>query len=230
MKFSRLIFLFSVLVIAVVIAAAGMFFLSQLSNSQPTPNPNQSPTPASEIPEDWQTYRNDEFGFEVSYPNDLKLLREDPSTFVSFGKSEQAPTREGSLDIKVLRGVSEKEVLMETRIWTRDEIIQLQRNEPKQFPPDFNAEAFTETQEYWLFEPVNSYPTPVQEILVNGKKALVGEFDIRLGDTEEGYMGLGMNSKILLFGGNSVYALIYTSFNTDSVVLRQILSSFRFIE
>ncbi|MEK7542682.1 MAG: hypothetical protein AAB524_03195 [Patescibacteria group bacterium] len=233
-KFFKLILPLSLVAVAVIMGA--VFLLNQSPESQPTPNPSQSPTPAptpqpvAEVPDNWQTYRNEKFGFEVKYPNDLTLLKEDTSTFVSFGKPDRAFIGESSLDIKILKDVSEKKVLSEARIWTKDEIIELHHNEPKQFPPDFNAEEFTKTQEYWFFDPVDPYPTPVQEILVDGKKALTGEFSVRLGDAQGGYLGLGTNSMILLYGNDNTYALIYAGFNADSVVLPKILSTFQFIE
>jgi len=74
MDFSKLKLPFSVLVVAVVIAAAGMFLLGQLSTSQPTPNPTPSPTPTP-IPQtqeqgDWVTYRSEERSIEFEYPRE----------------------------------------------------------------------------------------------------------------------------------------------------------------
>ncbi len=57
-----------------ILLAGGVFLLNQSPEPQPTPNPSPSPSPAPqlviEVPDDWLTYRNDEFGFEVRYPED----------------------------------------------------------------------------------------------------------------------------------------------------------------
>lgn len=78
-----------VIIVIVVGAFIGLFsFTSQEEPNQvvapiPTPIPTPTPTPKAEInTSNWQTYRNDEFGFEVRYPEGW-IFRFVSQTFVS---------------------------------------------------------------------------------------------------------------------------------------------------
>ena len=56
----------------IVLATAGIVYLFIPKGANApfvVPNPQPQPTPVStEIPKDWKTYRNEEYGFEISYP------------------------------------------------------------------------------------------------------------------------------------------------------------------
>jgi hypothetical protein len=76
-----------VITFAVLLTAGFMYGLRQLTGTQPALAPvavTPSPTPVSpasaptlieplEIPDDWLTYRNEEFGFEFLYPGEVKI-------------------------------------------------------------------------------------------------------------------------------------------------------------
>jgi hypothetical protein len=80
-----------VITFAVLLTAGFMYGLRQLTGTQPALAPvavTPSPTPVSpasaptliepaEIPDDWLTYRNEEFGFEVRYPGGLTISETD---------------------------------------------------------------------------------------------------------------------------------------------------------
>ena len=55
----------------------------------PTPTPRPAVLPSSEdvALQGWQTYRNEEYGFEVKYPNDWQIYKQ--STSELFGLSKE---------------------------------------------------------------------------------------------------------------------------------------------
>jgi hypothetical protein len=91
-RFSQLKLPLLVFLSAIVFVIGGIFFFGQTSQppegpttqSTPSPSPVPTPQPAAmpEIPDNWQTYRNAEFGFEVKYPE-------------TFSYSEFKPNKRG---------------------------------------------------------------------------------------------------------------------------------------
>jgi len=77
-----------------ILLIGGFFLLNQSSEPQATPNPTPSPAPTptpqpvAEIPDDWLTYRNDEFGFEVKYPADW-AVNESGTRFYDVAKDNE---------------------------------------------------------------------------------------------------------------------------------------------
>lgn len=92
--------------IAVVVSVAGIFLLRELS---PAPAPSQQPQvpdtsdfTLSEV-EGWQTYRNDEYGFELEYPRDWVQVSSDPREnelfSVGFRREALNPSSEVYADV-----------------------------------------------------------------------------------------------------------------------------------
>ena len=72
------LFLFVALV-AVVVSVGGILLLKTM---QPVPSLTPAPTPQPQVLDTsgWQTYRNDEFGFEVKYPDGWRVIEEDTAS------------------------------------------------------------------------------------------------------------------------------------------------------
>ena len=85
---------------AVLLTVGGILLLQ---NIQPAPSPTPiaqqtpPPTPQQEVLDttDWQTYRNDEFGFEVKYPSDWFAYddRNFPCEYVLFSRKQISDCR-----------------------------------------------------------------------------------------------------------------------------------------
>ena len=65
-----------VFVVAVIIAVGGILLLQGVVRNQVSHTPTFTPSPQPQATKGWQTYRNDEFGFEVKHPAQLPLLSE----------------------------------------------------------------------------------------------------------------------------------------------------------
>ncbi len=78
-------------IVAIVVSVGGIFLLREM-----TPAPIEQPMVAEEEIDtsNWQTYHNDEFGFEVKYPNDWEF--EETEDGVKFRHSEKEYGFEGS--------------------------------------------------------------------------------------------------------------------------------------
>lgn len=95
MKFPQ-VAVFGVLILVVAAGIGAVVWFNQ-EPTQPTPIPSPTPTPSLtptpspipivEIPADWKTYRNEEFGFEVRYPADWKFEQDDNKRYDPRGGS-----------------------------------------------------------------------------------------------------------------------------------------------
>src|SRR3989344_4606694 len=221
-----------VLLGAAILLVGGFFLLNQQGfEPQPTPNPTPAPTPApypkpiGEIPADWLTYRNEEFGFEVKYPPTLVVENENvEKDSVSFANSD-SEILESVLSIRVYRDMNEEEVRREIGFFTKPELLQVA---PHLFPSDRNPEEIFNTAQYWMPWSAGPVPVPVEETSVNGKKALTANVDVRLHLKEGGYCCLGISRELLLFEDNDTY--VWLSTLLDDVSLKQLLSTFRLVD
>ncbi len=60
-----------ILILIAVLLVGGIIYWANTKKVEEPLSPSPSPTPASSIPAGWKTYRSEEYGFEVQYPDDL---------------------------------------------------------------------------------------------------------------------------------------------------------------
>lgn len=82
-------------------------------NSNSSIIPNQANT-------DWQTYRNEKYGYEVKYPADWKIFGSATSAGVAFGKNNQDPNNDGELFIRIDTEKSAARVMADQELVEKD--------------------------------------------------------------------------------------------------------------
>ena len=81
------------ILVILIIIGGGLYLWSQKTATDPN---DGSPTSITDGTADWKTYRNEEYGFELGYPNDLFVKEKENEVNLGFYKGmEVSFTREG---------------------------------------------------------------------------------------------------------------------------------------
>jgi hypothetical protein len=116
----------AVIAVGVIVLLGGVFLVSQTPVLQPSPTPIPTPQPAGKVPDDWLTYRNEEFGFEVKYPPTHNVWIGDPlgKKYPSFVSKEieggfEPPSL--TLNFEPIAEIDQKQFQVESSVFVEGE-------------------------------------------------------------------------------------------------------------
>lgn len=210
-----------VLLGAAILLAGGIFFLNQSSEPQPTSNstPSSTPTlqPVGEIPDDWQTYRNEEFGFEVKHPSGLTIARTDGKyADITMSDTKHSAYRFLTIDTRIDEG---KSLLSWCNLQARED-----------FAKTYGAEKLD--AEYYTLVSAGVIYSAEQFTLESGLNVILvkRDFNRPISSENEEIPRWGEGWDALMQGAEARYACLYgEGVDLAEEEFIQILSTFRFL-
>jgi hypothetical protein len=170
---------------------------------------------------DWNTYRNDEYGIELRYPPDWKVI--EAGAYIGFRNPhwDKRSVRLGgpTITLRAWQNISKEKALEEAGIETQAEAA---RN------GDRPSGGFG-NETYIVLLGEAGPPTPLREVTINGLPALVADVPTRLyhGDamklTRYAHAASG---KIVFLMGHHAYVEFHAAIRTSD--FDEMVSSFRF--
>ena len=207
---------FIVALLAVVLTLGGILLLKTMESSlPPAPSPmpiaqqTPPPTPQQEVLDtsDWQTYRNEEFGFEVKYPKGWYSVWRNES-ILELSNEQRSAVGTGSENVVMLQLIVAREASL-------IDLFETLKNAKIGVPYEKDLMIYTKLEDFQIGE--------VPAVRYKADRTAVP------------YIGSPIEEEILFRKGTDAFQINFIGF-TDSVLnqhkelMNQILSTFRFVE
>ncbi|MBU3918483.1 hypothetical protein KKC63_01050 [Patescibacteria group bacterium] len=197
-----------VLVLTIIVGGVAWYVgVNMEPGPSPTPSPTESPSPTLEPDEtaDWKIYTDDEYGFEIKYPNFYYIIDEDFGN-VSFRNEKYRENPSGGCEFNIL--IRPNPLKKNLEEWLRDNSTEA----------EFATDAHEKSGKLYF----NSKQANIEEINIGREKAI--KF-YQIGGHPNDWINTLVENGIYI-----IEMMYFPKCSSELDVFNQILSTFKFID